>query len=195
MENNNQKKFEVRDLRRKEKFFIDDLYLNGYAKKCGIYATGVYLSLCRHANKEQLCWPSEKTIAEELAVSSKQVGRVIKILERFNIIKKIRVGKKLNNRYLLLDKSEWTNSPVAKDHESDHPKTNSPFHSKDTQLMKQNNKEKIESYRKGERWGEKPYFMDREMRWVRKEEKWKVIPKDGGSWLEFAGKESEIEWK
>ena len=25
--------------------------------------------------------------------------------------------------------------------------------------------------------------------------KWKVIPRDGGSWLEFAGDESEIEWK
>jgi len=39
----------------------------------------------------------------------------------------------------------------------------------------------------------KPYFRGEEMvkdRFGR----WRVIPKDGGTWLEFAGKESEIEW-
>jgi hypothetical protein len=193
MNTNNQEKFEVRDLRIKEKFFIDDLYLNGYAKKCGIYATGVYLSLCRHANKDQQCWPAEKTIAEELNISPKQVGRVIKILEKFNIIRKKRVGKKLNNRYSLLDKSEWTDSPFAKDHQSDYRKTDSPFHSKETHLMKQNNKEKVEAYKKGKKWGEKPYYHDEEMRWCGNI--WKVIPKDGGQWLEFAELEEKIEWK
>jgi hypothetical protein len=39
----------------------------------------------------------------------------------------------------------------------------------------------------------KPYFRGEEMRL--KGKKWFVIPKDGGPWLEFAGKESEIEWK
>ena len=142
-ENNNQQEFEVRDLRRKEKFFVDDLYLNGYAKKCGIYATGVYLSLCRHANKEQSCYPSLRKIAEELKVSVKQVGRSIKILEGNNIIRKIRCGKKLNNRYLLLDKSEWTDSPITKDCQSNHIGTISPIHSNDTQERIQNYKGKF----------------------------------------------------
>jgi len=39
----------------------------------------------------------------------------------------------------------------------------------------------------------KPYFWDQEMR--RYDEKWWCIPREGGKWLEFAGKESEIEWK
>ena len=74
--------FEVRDMRHKEKFQIDDIYLNGYAKKCGIYATGVYISLCRHSDaKLQECWPSIRKIAEELNISEKQVGRALKILE------------------------------------------------------------------------------------------------------------------
>src|SRR5438105_3719016 len=106
----NNQQFEVRDLRRKEKFFMDDLYLNGYAKKCGIYATGVYLSLCRHASKDQECYPSYRKIAEELKISERQVGRSVKVLENQNIIKIKQLGKKLNNRYYLLDKSEWTNS-------------------------------------------------------------------------------------
>ena len=78
--------FEVRDMRHKEKFQIDDIYLNGYAKKCGIYATGVYVSLCRHADTDQKCFPSLKKIAEELNISEKQVGRAIKILEENRII-------------------------------------------------------------------------------------------------------------
>ncbi len=40
----------------------------------------------------------------------------------------------------------------------------------------------------------KPYFMEQEMR-QDKRGKWWVIPEDGGSWLEFAGKDSEIKWK
>ncbi|MFC1630249.1 hypothetical protein ACFL06_01805 [Patescibacteria group bacterium] len=39
----------------------------------------------------------------------------------------------------------------------------------------------------------RPYYKGGEMRF--KGGKWYVIPMCGGSWLEFAGKKSEIEWK
>lgn len=39
----------------------------------------------------------------------------------------------------------------------------------------------------------KPYFRGEEMR--RSQNKWWVIPKDGGRWLEFTGSEKEIEWR
>jgi len=39
----------------------------------------------------------------------------------------------------------------------------------------------------------KPYFDGLEMR--KAQGKWWVIPKGGGSWKEFAGKESEIQWE
>lgn len=200
---NNQKQFEVRDMRRKEKFFVDDLYLNGYAKQCGIYATGVYLSLCRHASKEQKCYPSQSKIAEELYISTKQVSRSIKVLEGLNIIQKIRVGKKLNNRYLLLDKSEWTNSPVTKDHQSDHLGTTSPFHSKDTHINETQKKESflfknnltlVEAYKRGDR-RYKPFYTGDEMRWRPDQRKWYAISHKSGDWLLFCGRESEIEWK
>jgi biotin operon repressor len=186
-ESDNQKRFEVRDLRRKEKFFVDDLYLNGYAKKCGIYATGVYLSLCRHANKEQKCYPSQSKMGEELHISTKQVSRSIKKLEELNIIKKIRVGKKLNNRYLLLDKSEWTDSPITKDYQSGHIGTASPIHSNDTHISDTQKKE-VFSYKK-----KRPFYNGDPMRWVNSRQKWYVIV--NGEWLEYVGKKSEIEWK
>lgn len=40
----------------------------------------------------------------------------------------------------------------------------------------------------------KPYFQDNLMVWSETKKKWYVIDKDG-NWLEFAGKEEEIEWR
>jgi len=60
----------------------------------------------------------------------------------------------------------------------------------DRQQCKQLNKEEYSSYNKKK----KPYFRGEEMR-KDKRDKWWVIPKDGDSWLEFAGSESEIEWE
>lgn len=99
--------FEIRDLREKSKFIIDDKFLNGYARFIGIYAVGVYSSLCRHANKEQKCWPSVDRISEELDISRPKIFESIKYLEFWQIIIKKRVGKTCNNRYYLIDKKYW----------------------------------------------------------------------------------------
>ena len=105
-------KFEVRDFRRKEFFQVDDAYLNGFARLCGIYATGVYLSLCRHANKSQTSFPSVKLISEELAISEDSVTKAIKILTEHKIIqyerKRTNFGVFLSTVYVLLDKKHWT---------------------------------------------------------------------------------------
>lgn len=102
-----EQQFEVRDLREKSKFILDDKFLNGYARFVEIYAVGVYNSLCRHADKEQKCWPSIKKIAEELSIGRNSVIESLKRLQFWNIIFKERKGKKLTNRYYLLDKSQW----------------------------------------------------------------------------------------
>jgi len=110
------------DNRKKEKFMIDDEYLNGMARLCGHNATLVYMSLCRHADKEQHCFPSLKLMAEQHDISIDSIKRGIKKLKDRNVVK---VGKKrteggqwLNNTYTLLDKSVWiydqsANSTVA----------------------------------------------------------------------------------
>lgn len=89
----------------------DDAYLNGYARICGIYATGVYMSLCRHVNKQQTCFPGIDHIAEELNISRPSVIKGIKALEDQSIILVIRSkrkdGKQLPNEYALIDKSLW----------------------------------------------------------------------------------------
>jgi hypothetical protein len=108
----------VRDLRHKRKYIVDDEYIDTYAKYCGIYATGVYNSLCRHANKEQYCFPSKKYIAKELKISEKKVFDAIIILKKMNMIKVESGGKReggtfKSNSYTLLDVSQWEKIPSA----------------------------------------------------------------------------------
>lgn len=109
--------FEVRDHRRKEMYRVDDEYLNGYARLCGIYATGVYNCLCRHANHlTQTSFPSVETMAEKLDISRDSVIRGLKNLEKWNIIKKektrsAKTGEWIHNSYTLVDKAFWVPKP------------------------------------------------------------------------------------
>jgi len=105
--------FKIRDLRKKEKFSVDDAYVNGWAKYLKPAATAVYLSLCRHVDKEQQCFPATELIAREHGMTRRTVQEKTKLLEKCNIIKKVRIrqknGKWLNTTYFLIDKSEWIN--------------------------------------------------------------------------------------
>ena len=103
----NNESFEVRDLRKKGWFRIDNAFIDDYAEYIKIYGIGVYSVLCRHANANQKTWPSVSTISEKLGISVPMVYRSIKLLELFNIIKKRRLGKTLCNRYWLIDKNQW----------------------------------------------------------------------------------------
>ena len=101
----------IRDLRQKEKFVIDDAYMNGYARFCGWQATITYNSLCRHANKDQYCFPSIELMAKENGVDRKTIMKGLQLLQAWNIvqIQKERTpsGAFRNNAYILLDKSQW----------------------------------------------------------------------------------------
>jgi hypothetical protein len=104
------------DKRRKEKFMLDDEYLNGQAKLCGWKGTIVYNSLCRHSDKEQHCFPSIKLMSEQHGVGRNTILKGIETLKNRNIISIERTrnkgGKWLNNSYTLLDKSEWDYNQV-----------------------------------------------------------------------------------
>jgi predicted transcriptional regulator len=147
--------FKVRDFRDKGFFIIDDIYLNGYAKHLGTTASMVYLSLCRHADKEQKCFPSQKLIAEELGINERTVMDKIAILIDWKIIKKKKIrskrGKWAYNIYLLLNKSEWKKPPVEKQQvDTTYIKTTKPpteklhikdTHKKDTHILSKDNTE------------------------------------------------------
>lgn len=104
------------DKRKKEKFMVDDQYLNGMAKLCGWQGTIVYNSLCRHANIKQESFPSIQLMCEQHNVSKPTIHKGIDSLVARRVIevKKTRTksGQWLNNVYILLDKSEWDYSQV-----------------------------------------------------------------------------------
>ena len=101
----------IRDIKVKGKFFINDAYINGYAKYCGVYGTGVYNAICRHASAKQTAFPGIDRMAKKLNISRSSVIRGIEKLEEYNIIKVVRKkdlrGRQRVNTYTLLDKSVW----------------------------------------------------------------------------------------
>lgn len=106
----------ITDNRRNEKYMIDDEYLNDQAKLCGWQGTIVYNSLCRHANKDQECFPSIKLMSEQHGVSRPTILKGIDNLERRKVIvvqkHRTEKGNWLNNTYILTDKSEWDYTQV-----------------------------------------------------------------------------------
>lgn len=102
--------FKVRDRRNRGWFFIDNDYINGYGKYFGAVGIAIYVTLCRHANQEQVCFPSQKHIAEKIGVTPRTVLKYLKKFVSFNMIhveKERKRGKWMNNVYFLLDKDEW----------------------------------------------------------------------------------------
>jgi len=108
-----QQLFKVRDKRSKNWLWMDNDYLNGYARVFGAVGTAIYVSLCRHADNEtQKCFPSQEKIAEELNITSRTVRKYLKLFEKHHLIsiekERDPITKKwINNVYTLLDKSEW----------------------------------------------------------------------------------------
>lgn len=100
-------RFEVRDIRKQTRFLVDNCFLDNYARILGPSCSMVYMSLVRHTNRDQKTWPSQKLIAEEVDITRQWVGRYLAILQYFNIIRSVRVGKRCTNRYYLIDEKYW----------------------------------------------------------------------------------------
>ena len=113
--------FKGRDKRKKGWFWMDNDYLNGYAKYFGAVGTAVYVSLCRHANNDsQECFPAQSLIADELNIARRTVSKYLKLFEKHRLIKITQEqgvdGKFKNNIYKLLDKTEWKTTVGTKKH-------------------------------------------------------------------------------
>ena len=114
-----EQEFEIRDHRNKEWFWIDDEYLNGYARLLSPAATLVYLAFCRHANKKQQSWPSYELLRTKLGLAMATISRAIKELEAWNIIEVIRSKNEATKRqnpnvYVLLHRKHWKPKPTSK---------------------------------------------------------------------------------
>lgn len=108
---------EVRDARKRQMFKVDDLYIDRYARLCGVNATAVYMSLCRHASGTQESHPSIRLIMQQHGFGSHHtVIKALRKLAEFGIIQitKRRDAKnkrQMVNVYMLTDISSW--KPMA----------------------------------------------------------------------------------
>ena len=98
--------FEVRDAREHGFYITDDEYFNGMAAVCGLEALGVYNALCRHAGKDQTCYPSVDLMQRRLGISRGSVLKGLKELELHRVIG-IDRAKGKPNIYTLLNKRGW----------------------------------------------------------------------------------------
>ncbi len=109
-------KIKIRDLRCKEKFFIDDVfYDDGYMGELTSTPSSVYTALCRHVDRKQECYPSIRKIAKKLKLSGRQVIRALKRLEALGLIKTVKRQGRVNV-YILLDKKEWEKLKTSDTH-------------------------------------------------------------------------------
>ena len=100
----------VRDKRKENRYYIDNEFLNGYARRVGVYAQSVYMALCRHS-RNGASFPGQDHLAEELGISPSSVKDGITKLKKYNIIDvEMRLDTKQgrgSNIYYLLDRTEW----------------------------------------------------------------------------------------
>lgn len=107
----------VSDKRKKNFFQIDNIFLDEFSRIFPPAATIVYMWLCRFADKDGESFPSLTALAEYTGMNEKTIRRNIELLEEHNIIAKKRFGRTKNNRYYLVDKTEWRKKEEPKQEE------------------------------------------------------------------------------
>ncbi len=136
-----------------------------------------------------------KTIEEmkkETALSRDEQKTAIKICEKFGVLEKKIMGIPARRHFKVNMKkiTELLNSNIKENTKQAYGKTTNKFariQQTNTDNTTKNTNREISSSKK------KAYFRGEEMRWS--QNKWWVIPKEGGSWLEFAGEKKDIEWR
>ncbi len=98
---------EIRDARASHRFFVDNAVITSYGKVLGPYGIAVYVALCMHAGKStQTCWPSHKTLAEEIGIGPGKVRKCLQELKHLGLIaisaRRGKNGGQTSNIYTLL---------------------------------------------------------------------------------------------
>jgi len=82
-----EQRFEIRDLRNGDWFWIHRTVINEYTQKVGSVGVIVYSLLASMADGNQRCFPSQRYIADKLGYSRATVNRAMKRLEQYRLIR------------------------------------------------------------------------------------------------------------
>ncbi len=99
---------EIRDMRRRHWFYVDNDLLDNYLPLMGASAFAVYAVLCRMANNDtQNCWPSHATIAARTGLSVNTIRTGLARLAELGLVdvgERLRPdGSRTSNIYTLLE--------------------------------------------------------------------------------------------
>ena len=100
--------FSIRDRRTQKRFFIDNAIIRGYGWIIKAQGIAIYNALCLHADIDnQNCWPSHKTIADEIGMGVTAVKNYLYLMRQLCLIdwqEQVLDGKgQTSNMYYLLD--------------------------------------------------------------------------------------------
>ena len=96
-------KFEVRDIRDGDWYWIPRKVFEDYASKIGVIGLALYNAYASHAREKGIVFPFQKKIAEKLRISVKTIIKYNRILEENGLIKiESRRGKGKTNLVTLL---------------------------------------------------------------------------------------------
>ncbi len=179
------------------------------------YEQSLYLIIKRLAGEHGHCFASLNTLSKKMGVHKTTVSRTIKKLLKREWIKETEKTKVIGGSvrtFIIVDlwrlnflnyesgakmttQKSGTNSNESGSNidesgsKSDTKKINNKINNNNDEFFKNVD----ESYKNGDR-KYKPFYQGNQMRWVDLKKKWFVISKYG-EWLEYADKESKIEWR
>ena len=99
----------IRRRDKKQRFYIDNEFVDQGYLSFSRRAASVYFALARHANAEnQDCFPSYELLMKETGIKNRSsIARAIDALENANTISVKRSRNRKGNHYYLLDTSQW----------------------------------------------------------------------------------------
>ena len=183
-------------------YHLQDLFVVAYyplIKTCEADELRMYEYLKLYAINKHSAFPSMSTIGKDLGISRFSIMRILKKMEIKKRLVVDRTDKNSKGNIYDITWYDLLNRPVdnscitsvnvvSKSHKVVAKSHNQMCENATlTNINKTNNNIYIINKKK------KPFFMGMRMRKDNFTGKWKVF--DNGTWCEFAGKESDIEWK
>ena len=80
-------KFEVRDIRDSDWYWISRRVLEDFASKIGVIGLALYNAYASYARDKGVAFPSQKTISQKLGISIPTINKYNKVLQKNNLIR------------------------------------------------------------------------------------------------------------
>jgi hypothetical protein len=131
-----EQKFEIRDLRNGDWYWIDRSILHSYGQKLKASGIAVYNALASFANfKTQTCFPTQQAIAQLIRLSPRTVRRKVKLMIELGLIK---VERRRGSAIYYLLRPDRTKDTVGQDKRDTSDRTPEPTNNNYLTIIKNN---------------------------------------------------------